>query len=217
VSGLAEGSYDFSVEAIDQTAKVVWTTRQFTVDATAPVTAVTAGPADGALVAARTVTFGLNTDDPGAALGCRLFRSGTTAPAYSQCTSQSSFTASGLDDGSYVFEARAVDAVGNADASPARRTFTVDATAPTLTVAKQPKHKVKTRKRKVRVRLTFTSEPGASFRCTLDGRSIGCAASTSVKVKKGKHTLTVVAVDAAGNASRTAVVSWKVKRVRKHR
>jgi predicted phage tail protein len=217
VSDLPEGSYRFDVRAIDQVGLLSSATRRFSIDATPPDTTLTSGPANGALVAARTVSFGVSATDPGATVGCRVYRSGTTAPAFAPCTSATSFTASALDDGSYVFEARAVDAVGNADASPAARRFTVDATAPAVTIAKQPKQKVKTRKRKVRVKFAFASEPGATFRCTLDGKAVGCSASSSFKVKAGKHTLTVEAVDAAGNVSQPAAVSWKVKRVRKHR
>ena len=63
----------------------------------------------------------------------------------------------------------------------------------------------------------FTSEAGATFRCSPHGAAyVACPAAVSFKVKVGKHTLSVVAVDAAGNVSPTLASHWKVKRVQKH-
>jgi hypothetical protein len=78
---------------------------------------------------------------------------------------------------------------------------------------------VKTAKKKAKVSFGFdASEPGATFRCSLDGASFTpCPAALSLKVKVGKHVLQVVAVDAVGNTQpKPAVVSWQVKRVAKH-
>jgi hypothetical protein len=67
---------------------------------------------------------------------------------------------------------------------------------------------------------TFTSEPGATFTCTLD-RKAPTACSSPYKLKRlarGKHRLVVTSVDAAGNADPTPVVfTWKVTKPRRHR
>ena len=217
VAETAGGSYVFSVRVTDNATNVATVTRTFAVDATPPDTSVLSGPADGSLVNTRTVTYGLGGSEPGSTMACRLHRSGTTVPAFAPCTTATSFNASGLDDGSYVFEARATDAAGNTDASPVARTFTVDSTPPTVNVTKQPKRIVKISKKKVKAAFAFTSEAGAMFRCSLDGAAYtACPAAVSFKVKVGKHTLSVVAVDAAGNVSPTLASHWKVKRVQKH-
>jgi hypothetical protein len=211
------GGYTFSVRVTDKAGNLAVVTRNFSVDAAPPETIVTGGPAVGAVVG-RTVLFGLSSTEPGSTMSCRLFRGGTTAPAFAPCTTASSFTASGLDDGPYVFEARAVDAVGNADPTPAVRTFSVDATPPTLSVAKAPNRVVKSRKKKAKVKFAFSSQAGATFRCSLDGAAFAaCPAVMTLKVKVGKHTLSVVAVDAVGNVSPTRAIAWKVKRVKKQR
>lgn len=219
VTEVAGGAYVFSVKATDNASNVSTVTRTFTVDATPPDTSVLSGPGNGSLVNTRSVTYGLGGTEAGSVLACRLYRSGATAPEFAPCTTAASFTASGLDDGSYVFEARATDVAGNTDASPVSRTFTVDATAPTVSIAKQPKRTVKTSKKKVKVAFEFAAnDTGATFRCSLDGAAYAaCPAAVSLTVKVGKHTLSVTAVDAAGNVSPTPdTISWKVKRVRKH-
>jgi hypothetical protein len=218
VTGLGQGAYVFHVRATDNAGNVSEATRTFTVDTTPPETTITSGPADGVVLTTRGVAFGVSGGEPGAVLGCRLYRTGTTAPAFAPCTTASSFAATGLGDGGYLFEARATDAVGNVDPTPVSRTFTVDASPPTVSITEQPKRTVKTKKKKVKVSFGFTaSEPGATFRCSLDGGAFtACPAAASFTVKVGRHTLSVVAVDAAGNVSPTPrEVSWKVKRVKK--
>jgi hypothetical protein len=217
VTDLPGGTYELRTEMTDAVGNVVQPSRRtFVIDATPPETSVVAGPADGSVLTTRSVSFGVTSDDVGADLGCRLYRSGTAVPAFAPCPAATPFSASGLQDGSYVFEARAVDAVGNVDPTPVARTFSVDATPPALSVAKKPKRVVKVRKRKAKVRLAFSSEPGSTLRCSLDGAAYTpCASSVAFKVKTGKHRLSVVAVDAAGNASPTLTISWKVKRVHK--
>jgi hypothetical protein len=219
-SGLTDGPYTFEVRATDAVGNVDPTpaTRGFTVDTIAPDTSVVSGPADGSVVNTRSVAYGLGGSEPVSAMACRLYRSGTTAPGFAPCTTTTSFAASGLDDGSYVFEARATDVAGNTDASPVSRAFTVDATGPTVNVTKQPKRTVKTTRNKVKVAFAFASEPGATFRCSLDGAAYAaCPAAVSYTVKVGKHALSVTAVDAAGNVSPTPdTISWRVKRVPQH-
>ena len=107
--------------------------------------------------------------------------------------------------------------MGNTDSSPATRDFTVDATAPQAAFTKQPRKRVKTKKKTAKVTFAFTAEPGATFRCRLDSAAFtACPATISYKVKVGKHTFQVVAVDAAGNVQAALLTSsFKVKRVKK--
>lgn len=94
-----------------------------------------------------------------------------------------------------------------------------DTTPPDTKGLKGPKSVVKGKTAK----FTFaSSEPGGTFKCRLDkGRAKTCSSPYKVKtgsLKAGKHTLTVTAVDAAGNADPTpAKLTFKVKPKPKHR
>jgi hypothetical protein len=93
-----------------------------------------------------------------------------------------------------------------------------DPNPPATTITKGPKDKVKTRKRKAKVSFEFTSsEPGATFECSLDGAQFApCATPDTFKVKKGKHSFQVRAKDPAGNVDGSpATDDWKVKKKKK--
>jgi len=87
-----------------------------------------------------------------------------------------------------------------------------DATAPTSEITKRPKGKTK----KKRATFEFTGTDAraiASFQCSLDGASFAaCASPHTVKVKRGKHTFQVRAIDQNGNLGAAASDDWKVKR-----
>ena len=88
---------------------------------------------------------------------------------------------------------------GNADATPASRSFTLDSVAPRTTIGKLKKKK--TTKRKIKV--TFTSsEQGATFECRVDQKPFTACSSPykTKKLKLGKHVIEVRATDAVGNA-----------------
>ena len=84
-----------------------------------------------------------------------------------------------------------------------------DTTPPETTIDKGPKKRTTSRK----ARFTFSSEAGATFLCLLDRKPAkACASPFKVKkLKVGKHHLSVIAKDAAGNVERTpATYKWKV-------
>ncbi|MBE2317755.1 tandem-95 repeat protein [Solirubrobacter sp. CPCC 204708] len=85
-------------------------------DTTAPNTTITAAPA--ATGDDTTPTFAFSANEGGARFECRV-DSGAFAP----CTSP--HTTAALATGAHTFDVRAVDAAGNADASPARAGFTI--------------------------------------------------------------------------------------------
>jgi hypothetical protein len=86
-----------------------------------------------------------------------------------------------------------------------------DTQAPETTITKAPA--AKTKKTKATVEFS-SSEAGSHFECKLDGGAFAsCTSPATFTVKKGKHTLLVRAVDAAGNPDATpAQVDWTVKK-----
>ena len=88
-------------------------------DTTPPETRIVSGPAEGSAIEEGRATFGFEgTTGDTARLECSLDGS-----AFSTCTSPHAFT--GLSEGEHTVAFRAVDDAGNADPSPASRTFTV--------------------------------------------------------------------------------------------
>jgi len=92
-----------------------------------------------------------------------------------------------------------------------------DTTPPETKIDKGPKKKGKSKK----ATFKFSSDdPAATFSCALDKKPAApCTSPLKLKrLKKGKHKLSVVATDAAGNADATpATHKWKVKKKRKKR
>jgi len=92
-----------------------------------------------------------------------------------------------------------------------------DATAPETTITKAPGKRVKTREKRKRVRFAFSSsEPESVFRCVIDGRyGVACESPLKRKLKRGKHSFEVQAIDPTGIADPTpAVAGFAVKRKR---
>jgi hypothetical protein len=87
-----------------------------------------------------------------------------------------------------------------------------DTNAPQTTITKGPKDK--TRKKTATFEFTGTDARAvASFQCKLDaGAFAPCVSPHTVKVKKGKHTFQVQAIDEAGNVGSPATDTWKRKK-----
>jgi trypsin len=100
----------------------------------------------------------------------------------------------------------------NVVGSPGSCSAAGDSSPPETLITQGPKKKTK----KKRARFAFTStEPGSTFDCQLDdGRKAftPCTSPITVKVKKGKHTFQVEAIDQAGNVGSPATDDWKVKK-----
>lgn len=118
---LADGAHTFKVRAFDSLGNGpgAVTTHRWTVDTVAPDTTLLSGPAAGSSSNTSSATFTFSSPDSGATFQCRI-----DAEAFAPCTSPHSRT--GLANGDRTLEVRAVDAAGNADPSPASRTWTVN-------------------------------------------------------------------------------------------
>ncbi|HWM19052.1 MAG TPA: hypothetical protein VNO51_05150, partial [Ilumatobacteraceae bacterium] len=109
--GLADGVHTLVVRATDPAGNTDATpaSRTWTIDTVAPETTLGARPPDPSNAASASFTF--TADEPGS-FECSL---GTAT--FEPCESPASLT--GLAEGAQTFAVRAIDAAGNADASPA--------------------------------------------------------------------------------------------------
>jgi hypothetical protein len=125
VSGLGDGSYTFAVEASDALGNAAQVSRAFVIDATAPVSSIVAGLADGATTTATALSWDFASNEPGVTYACRVYPAALTPGPFAPCSGASSHTAAGFSPGVYAFEVRATDALGNTEEAPVKRTFTV--------------------------------------------------------------------------------------------
>ncbi|MDA0164688.1 Ig-like domain-containing protein [Solirubrobacter ginsenosidimutans] len=196
-SGLGSGAYTFSVRALDGTfTNPPIASRSFTVDVTAPDTTLIpiASPTNDT-----TPTFSFSSE-AGATFQCRV-----DTAAFATCTSPRTVPA--LSQGTHTFQVRAVDALGNADASPASQTFVVDTTAPNTTITGNPPATTGDNT----PTFTFTATETGAFECAVDDDALTVCTSpfTTAPLERGLHTFTVRAVDTAGNADASpATVSF---------
>jgi hypothetical protein len=201
-TGLTAGSHTFSVRAIDVAGNVDATPATFTwtIDLTAPDTTITSGPSGP--TAATSASFGFASES-GAAFECRL-----DAGTWAACSSPASY--SGLSQGTHTFDVRARDVAGNADPTPATRTWTVDTVAPQTSITAGSS----TPTNSTSASLSFSSdEAGSTFECRLDGGAWASCSSPKAysSLPDGSHTFEVRAIDTAGNVDATpASRTWTI-------
>ena len=195
---LADGPHTFQVRATDAVGNVDATpaSRAFTVDttdSTAPDTSITAGPSGPTNDSTPTFTF--TSTEAGSTFECRI-----DAGAFAACTTP--FTTNALADGPHTFQVRATDGVGNIDATPATRSFTVDTSAPDTTITSGPG--ATTTDHTPSFAFTAT-EAGATYQCKIDGGAFTSCISplTTSALPDGAHTFQVRATDALGNVDAT--------------
>jgi hypothetical protein len=120
---LAEGTHTFSVKATDGADNTDATpaTYTWTVDTTPPETTITDGPAEGSTTTLASASFSFSSSEANSTFSCQL-----DAGGFSACTSPKTYNS--LANGSHTFDVKATDAARNTDATPARLTWTVNAT-----------------------------------------------------------------------------------------
>src|SRR5205814_2160453 len=135
----------------------------------------------------------------GSTFQCQLDGGTSTA-----CTSPPSYT--GLAAGSHTIKVTATDPAGNTGS--ATTTWTIDTTAPTVTITAQPSSPTN----QTSASFSFTSsKTGSTFQCKLDGgTNTTCTSPTSYTgLAAGSHTFTVTATDPAGNTG-NASSTWTI-------
>jgi hypothetical protein len=129
---LAVGGHTVSVRAVDAAGNPDPTpaSASWTVAPSTPDTAILSGPSSGSKINVAAATFTFSATIEGSTFVCSL----DGAP-FSPCTSGGEgATFAGLADGAHSFAVAAV-ANGNSDQTPDSRTWTVDATPPTVSLS----------------------------------------------------------------------------------
>jgi hypothetical protein len=107
------------------TVQFDWTAVNNDADTDPPETTITSGPAS--LSASPDATFTFSSDESGSTFECSLDGS-----VFAACSSPAAYT--GLGDGAHTFDVRATDSSANTDATPASASWTIDATAPNVSL-----------------------------------------------------------------------------------
>ena len=152
-------------------------------------------------------TFGFASNDPEASFECLIDLNLPVVPEWGSCDAP--FEINGLLPGNYELQVRAVNALGNVDATPAVHAWTV--VPPDTTILTGPPAS------SVHVDAEFTFEsndPLAEFECSLDNLPFS-SCSTPHQVtgsSPGNHELRVRAINAVGTFDPTpASHTWTVK------
>jgi hypothetical protein len=199
---LSEKSHTFQVRASNANGTGSAASYTWTVDLTPPSASITSHPADPS--PGPGASFKYSSNESGSKFECRLAPLEAT---FSACDTQPK-TYSGLDNGEYEFEVRAIDPAGNVQPSPTVFPWTVDSTIPDTT---PPDTSIVTRppdpSPSSTAMFTYTStEPGSTFECKLDGAAFASCAAAGVVYSglgSGSHTFQVRAIDSSENADPT--------------
>ena len=202
-SAVVPGSHTFSVRATDAAANTgVAETYTWTIDTTAPTTAITQKPGNPSNDTSP--SFAFTASEAGSQFACRL-DGGSFAP----CVSVKTYP--GLGDGSHTFSVRATDLSGNLGVETSY-TWVVDTVAPTATITVKPSDPSNA----ASPSFSFTaSQVGSSFLCKLDVAAFAPCTSPAgyPGLTNGPHTFVVKATDPAGNLSVEVTYTWTIDTV----
>ena len=202
--GLSDGAHTFTVVARDIAGNISDpTTLTWDVQRGAPVTQINFGPSGSST--SKNATFQFVSDKSGT-FECRI-----DGGAWEACSSPVELE--DLSEGAHSFSVRAVSSVapvGVKDPTPPTRNWNVDTVAPDVSITSAPEGQVVSYSGEV----AFTStDPDAGFQCKVDsGLFDDCTSPWQVTgLAAGERTVTVRAVDPAGNVSTTpATATWVV-------
>jgi hypothetical protein len=169
-------------------------------DSTAPNTTINAKPP--ARTNSKSATFSFSSTELGSTFFCKL-DGGSFAPC-------SAPTYTNLGVGSHTLQVYARDIAGNSDPSPASYSWTIDLTKPNTSIPGKPPASTSSKTAKFRFKST---EAGSTFKCKLDKKPwSSCGSSkTFKKLSRGRHKVSVYAIDKAGNKDPSpATYGWRV-------
>jgi hypothetical protein len=202
--GLSVGPHTFQVAATDAVGNVDATpaTQTWEINTAPPETTIVSGPTSPTREVS--ATFAFSSSKPDGRFECSL--DGAVATA---CTSP--YVAAGpLAAGTHTFTVTAIDAAGRADPTPATLSWTIDTTAPTVTITAGPPRPSSS---STAAFSFISSETGSAFECALDTVVFSACSSPQSyagPLSDGSHTFQVRATDAPGNTGAAASYAWTV-------
>jgi hypothetical protein len=201
LTGLADGSHTFEVRATDPSGNTDSTpdTHTWVIDTTEPDTAITGNPPNPSNDTEPSFSF--NGSDPGGS-GVASFECDLDGAGFEPCTDPKDYTGI-TTEGSHTFQVRAIDEAGNTDSDPAAYTWTVDTTAPGVTIDSGPDDP--TNLDSGSLAFTVTGSDVATTVCELDGvpETVNCPSGTVPFTGRpdGPHEFTVTSTDTSGNSN----------------
>ena len=170
---------------------------QMFIDQNGPDVTITGGP--GTATTLSTATFDFTANDFNATFQCKL-----DGGSYASCSTGKQY--SGLTEGSHTFSVFATDVLNN-PGNPTTYVWSVDTTAPTVTLTSTPPSTTGS----TSASFSFTSNEAGIFQCALGSSSYAtCGSPDNVIVGAGSNTFHVKAIDQAGNVSQTVSYTWTV-------
>ncbi len=199
-TGLSQGAHTFQVRAVDAAGNMDASpdSRTWTVDTVAPAAPVITAPTENQLLNVGTINVN-GTAEPNATV---QLTEGATGQGSSPVSGTGTWNVilAPVSDGTHTYTARTTDAAGNQSAAT-NRTIRVDKTLPETTIVSGPSGPTND----TTPTWTFSSnESPVTFECALDGAThTACPNPFTPTLTPGAHTLSVRAVDQAGNRDNT--------------
>jgi hypothetical protein len=183
-----DGSHTFVVTATDGAGNVGQASYAWTIETTAPATAITEKPGDP--TNSRSASFAFNASEP-ATFQCKL----DDGP-FAACASPQSY--GNLAEGRHTFVVRAAGGLNNVGPDTTYL-WTIETRAPVLTITSGPPGLGNNRSASV----SFSADEPATFQCSLDDRGFEPCSSPAAYagLPEGDHSFTLRATDAAGNVA----------------
>ena len=210
-NGLPRGEHTFEVRVMvpDEFPEGEITTYEWTVaDLTPPETTIEFGPAEGSTVYSQTATFAFDSSNPNATFDCRL----DNAATFTACPVPSVYT--NLSQGEHTLRVQSISQYGIRLGTIVQRTWSVipDTQAPVTEIIDAPTGQIEYVEGMEGI-ISFVSEAGATFECSLDTEPFGECTSPYeyADLEIGVHTFRVRATDLEGNTENPAAsASWEV-------
>jgi hypothetical protein len=209
VGPLGDGQHVFLVRARDRAGNIdpVPAQHGWTIDTRLPDTQILGGPSGASPSTSASFDFTSPNPGPNPTYQCQLDGGG-----FGDCTAPTQ-SYDHLAEGTHTFMVRVRNSAGNADPTPATRTWTVDLTPPDTTISDGPTGTVAL----ASASIGFTSnEANSTFACSLDsGPFAPCTSpATLTGLAQGGHVFEVRATDAAKHDDPSAAsLSWTVDTV----